>query len=432
MPAVPDPAAALAAPEHPPAAALAPVAPVVSGSASVRGIAGVTARSEAAAPAAGFPYPHRFTVWAAAAVAAACTAAVAVATTVPPEEAAAAPATPAATTLIIGLGSPGQAPQIAITYQEVPTAPAITSAASTTFVAGTPGTFTVTTTGFPLPSLSGGKGLPPGVTFSDNGDGTASLAYDGSASALGTSPITISASNGVAPDATQHFSVIMARPAAPTGLSATPGSSNTKNALSWNPVTGATSYNVLRSTTSGGPYTRVAVVPATSMVNGGLTPGTTYYYVVAATVAGVGSSVNSTEASATTLSTPVAPVVNAATASSTSIQVSWNAVTATGSTGPTTYNVYSSTTAGGPYTLKAVLSTLSWPNNGLTPGTTYYYVVKAVVPGVGSSPNSVEASATTLAAARGPRRECSHGVGHLDPRLMERGDGHGVDGTDDL
>ncbi len=70
-------------------------------------------------------------------------------------------------------------------------------------------------------------------------------------------------------------------------------------------------------------------------------------------------------------------------------------MTATGSTGPTTYNVYSSTTAGGPYTLKAVQSTTSWPNNGLMHGTTYYYVVKAVVPGVGSSVNSTEASATT-------------------------------------
>ncbi len=131
------------------------------------------------------------------------------------------------------------------------------------------------------------------------------------------------------------------------------------------------------------------------MANNGLIPGSTYYYVVTATVSGLGTSVNSTRASAITLSRPVAPVVHAATASGTSIHVSWNAVTATGSTGPTTYDVYSSTTSGGPYTLKAVLSTTTWPNNGLTPGTTHFYVVKAVVPGVGNSPLSSQVSGTT-------------------------------------
>ena len=61
---------------------------------------------------------------------------------------------------------------------------------------------------------------------------------------------------------------------------------------------------------------------------------------------------------------------------------------------PTTYDVYSSTTPGGPYTLKAVLTTTTWANNALTHGTIYYYVVKAVVPGVGTSPLSAEVSAT--------------------------------------
>ena len=55
-------------------------------------------------------------------------------------------------------------------------APAITSADSTTFTTGTSGTFTVTTTGFPTPALSETGALPTGVTFVDNGDGTATLA----------------------------------------------------------------------------------------------------------------------------------------------------------------------------------------------------------------------------------------------------------------
>ncbi len=70
-------------------------------------------------------------------------------------------------------------------------------------------------------------------------------------------------------------------PPAPTGLSATAG--NAQVALSWTAAAGATSYNVKRSTTNGGPYSNVATnVTATTFTNTGLTNGTTYYYVVTA------------------------------------------------------------------------------------------------------------------------------------------------------
>jgi hypothetical protein len=69
-------------------------------------------------------------------------------------------------------------------------------------------------------------------------------------------------------------------PAAPTGLTATPG--NMQVSLSWRASSGATSYNVERGTTSGGPYTTVNSPTTTSYVDTGLTNGTTYYYVVTA------------------------------------------------------------------------------------------------------------------------------------------------------
>ena len=86
-------------------------------------------------------------------------------------------------------------------------APAITSSASTTFTTGTAGTFTVTTTGTPAPAFTESGALPSGVTFVDNGDGTATLAGTPAAGTGGTYALTITASNGIAPDATQSFTI---------------------------------------------------------------------------------------------------------------------------------------------------------------------------------------------------------------------------------
>jgi hypothetical protein len=84
-------------------------------------------------------------------------------------------------------------------------APAISSASSATFTAGTAGSFTVTTTGNPTPALSETGALPTGITFVDNGNGTASIS--GTATLAGSYPITITAQNGDLPNATQSFTL---------------------------------------------------------------------------------------------------------------------------------------------------------------------------------------------------------------------------------
>jgi chitin-binding protein len=90
-------------------------------------------------------------------------------------------------------------------------------------------------------------------------------------------------------------------PAAPTNLAATAG--NAQVALSWTAASGATSYNVKRSTTNGGPYANVQTgVTGTTFTNAGLTNGTPYYYVVTAVNAS-GESPVSLQASGT----PTAP-----------------------------------------------------------------------------------------------------------------------------
>jgi hypothetical protein len=90
-------------------------------------------------------------------------------------------------------------------------APTITSAASAGFPVNTAGSFTITSTAAPVSALSETGTLPSGVTFTDNGDGTATLA--GTATMVGTYPLTITASNGIAPDASQPFTLTIQAPA---------------------------------------------------------------------------------------------------------------------------------------------------------------------------------------------------------------------------
>jgi hypothetical protein len=102
-----------------------------------------------------------------------------------------------------GVGSPGNQ-SFTLTIDE---APAITSANSATFSVGAPGTFTVTTTGFPTASLTESGTVPSGVTFVDNGNGTGKLSGTPGAGTNGTYPITFTATNGVGSPASQSFTL---------------------------------------------------------------------------------------------------------------------------------------------------------------------------------------------------------------------------------
>jgi fibronectin type 3 domain-containing protein len=148
------------------------------------------------------------------------------------------------------------------------------------------------------------------------------------------------------------------------------------------------SYLVERSTQSGGPYTQVGSPTTTSFADTNLSPGTTYFYVVQAQNA-AGASPDSSQVSAITIpSTPIG--VSAATASQTEIDVTW-----TPSAGATSYVVSRGAGAGGPYSPVGTSSGTTFNDTGLAAGTTYYYVVQASDSG-GTSPDSADASATTI------------------------------------
>jgi fibronectin type 3 domain-containing protein len=143
-----------------------------------------------------------------------------------------------------------------------------------------------TTNGGPYTQVS----APTAANFTDTGL-TNGTTYYYVVSALNSAGESANSSQASATPAAPGTS-----PPAPTGLGATAG--NAQVSLTWTTSAGATSYHVKRSTTSGGPYTQVAVPTTTGDTDTGLTNGTTYYYVVSALNA-VGESANSAEVSAT-------------------------------------------------------------------------------------------------------------------------------------
>jgi hypothetical protein len=74
-------------------------------------------------------------------------------------------------------------------------APVITSAATANSIVGAAFTTTVTTTGEPAPAITETGVLPSGITFVNNGNGTATIAGTPAAGTGGSYPITITATN---------------------------------------------------------------------------------------------------------------------------------------------------------------------------------------------------------------------------------------------
>jgi len=177
-------------------------------------------------------------------------------------------------------------------------------------------------------------------------------------------------------------------PAVPTGLTATAASAQVS--LTWSASATATSYNVKRSTTTGGPYTTISSPTAANLTDTGLTNGTAYFYVISA-VNSTGESANSAQASATPAAptqAPAAPAGLIATGGNAQVALTWTA-----SSGATSYHVKRATTTGRPYTQVAAPTAANFTDTGLTNGTTYFYVVSALN-SIGESANSAQASAT--------------------------------------
>src|ERR1700728_320085 len=132
-------------------------------------------------------------------------------------------------TLPVAVGVSCTAPPVDIDTAAIvsPVPPQITSGPADTVPSGSAFSYTITSTGTPIPALSlaAGSVLPAGVAFTGHGDGTATLA--GAASVVpGVYTFTVDAENGIPPDATQTFTLTVAAPGSPVITSA-PGTSAT-------------------------------------------------------------------------------------------------------------------------------------------------------------------------------------------------------------
>ena len=131
--------------------------------------------------------------------------------------------------------------------------PSITSPNSTAFTHASFGTFTVRATGRPTPSIAESGQLPVGLTFTDNGNGTATISGTSVTGGVGSHPITFTASNGVSPDATQSFT-LKVNPATPVIIWPTPAP------ISYGTLLGSIQLDATTSAIGGGTFTYTPAV----------------------------------------------------------------------------------------------------------------------------------------------------------------------------
>jgi len=188
---------------------------------------------------------------------------------------------------------------------------------------------------------------------------------------------------------TDVVDAVVIPPNTPTGLSATSGTNLVS--LSWNAATGGTpvSYNVKRSTSSGGTYTTVGTTTAPTVTyNDSILGGSTYYYVVSA-VNAIGESADSaTVTAAPPIAPPDTPSLSGLEGDSV-ITLSWPTTEFA-----TSYDVKRADTFGGTYTsIGPVGAALTYDDLDVFNAVTKWYKIAAI--GVGGSSTYSEPKAFT-------------------------------------
>jgi hypothetical protein len=97
--------------------------------------------------------------------------------------------------------------------------PTVVGSTNATFVVGQVGSVAFGSTGYPTSTLTLDGALPVGVTFTDNGNGTASLSGTPGSGTVGSYLVTITAANGIDPAGTLSFTLTVLPPLQVTTMS---------------------------------------------------------------------------------------------------------------------------------------------------------------------------------------------------------------------
>ncbi len=156
--------------------------------------------------------------------------------------------------------------------------------------------------------------------------------------------------------------------------------SNSYNSVkvSWSKMSGATGYDVYRSTSPGSGFRLIKSygVATTSFTDSGLTAGKKYYYRLQAKYAGANGTIKYSKFSQVSSAIPVPAKPSIKTkAAKKKVRVSWKKVT-----GASGYVIYRATKKNGKYKKVKTIkkgSTKSWTNKKLKSKKKYYYKVRA-------------------------------------------------------
>ncbi|MBA0884957.1 LamG-like jellyroll fold domain-containing protein, partial [Flavobacterium undicola] len=250
--------------------------------------------------------------------------------------------------------------------QTAPTgSPEISSATTTTATIGTPFNYNIIADA--NPSSYSASGLPAGLSID-----TATGIISGTATELGQSEVTITATNANGTGAaTLILKVINSEaPAAPTSAIASIVNT-TQIKLNWTASANAISYSVKRSLTLGGPYTTIQTgITGTSFTDVSPTPEVNNYYVITALTGDQESGISNEVFESVPPAIPGRPVT---TNQSDRVNLTWDTAL-----GASSYKVKRGIVSGGPYTTIATVSTNSYVDTNVTSGNPYYYVVSSL------------------------------------------------------
>ncbi len=149
--------------------------------------------------------------------------------------------------------------------------------------------------------------------------------------------------------------------------------SSGKPKVTWEAVEGASKYQVYRSDSRAGNYTRIYTTAGTSFTNTSAVVGQTYYYKVKTVFAdtAITPKFSSPKGTVCDLARPAISLNNVS--STGKIKLSWEAVD-----GAVKYQIYRATEKDGTYTRIYTTKGTSFTNTSLDAGKTYYYKVRAL------------------------------------------------------